>query len=42
MTEKLAVDAEGKLTIPPRVSEGRGLRPGVRSCAMKGSANRAA
>lgn len=28
MTEKLALDAEGKLTIPPRVLEKRGMRPG--------------
>lgn len=28
MTEKLAVDAEGKLTIPTQVLERRGLRPG--------------
>ena len=28
MTEKLAVDAECKLTIPPHILEKRGLRPG--------------
>jgi len=28
MTEKLIVDAEGKVTIPPHILERRGLRPG--------------
>ena len=28
MTEKLIVDAEGKIIIPPHILERRGLRPG--------------